>query len=104
VEDVLEQIVGEIEDEFDDAPDLDKPESADMVIEGSTRIRDFETEFEVDLPIDAGFETVAGFVLYKLGHIPARGEAVEYEGRRFTVEEMERNRITKIRVEKLVTA
>ena len=65
---------------------------------------DFETEFEVELPVDAGFETVAGFLLYKLGHIPTKGEAVEYEGRRFTAEEMDRNRITKIRVEKLATS
>jgi CBS domain containing-hemolysin-like protein len=104
VEDVLEQIVGEIEDEFDDAPAVAGPPSTDMVIEGSTKIRDFETEFEVELPADAGFETVAGFILYKLGHIPGKGEAVEYEGRRFTVEETERNRITKIRVQKLAAA
>jgi CBS domain containing-hemolysin-like protein len=104
VEDVLEQIVGEIEDEFDESPVLVEPQSSDMLIDGSTRIRDFETEFEVELPVDAGFETVAGFLLYKLGHIPTKGEAVEYEGRRFTAEEMERNRITKIRVEKLTPA
>jgi CBS domain containing-hemolysin-like protein len=44
---------------------------------------------------------VAGFLLYKLGHIPKTGETVEYGGRRFTVEEMERNRITRVRVEKM---
>jgi putative hemolysin len=102
VEDVLEQIVGEIEDEFDDTPALIPPEGTDMVIDGTTKIRDFENLFEVELPADAGFETVAGFILYRLGHIPNQGEAVEYEGRRFTVEEVERNRITKVKVERIM--
>jgi putative hemolysin len=102
VEDVLEQIVGEIEDEFDDAPIEVRPAGAEMLIDGTTKIRDFEVLFEVELPPDAGFETVAGFLLFKLGHIPAKGESVEYEGRRFTIEEVERNRITKVKVERLV--
>jgi CBS domain containing-hemolysin-like protein len=93
--------VGEIEDEFDDAPVAAQPEMQEMLIEGATKIRDFETQFEVELPVDAGFETVAGFILYKLGHIPSKGESVEYEGRRFTVEDVDRNRIAQIRVEKL---
>jgi putative hemolysin len=101
VEDVLEQIVGEIEDEFDEAPVIMQPEGADMVIDGTTKIRDFENLFHVELPADGGFETVAGFILYKLGHIPTKGEAVEYEGRRFTADEVERNRITKIKVERM---
>jgi CBS domain containing-hemolysin-like protein len=101
VEDVLEQIVGEIEDEFDDEPVITPPEGTDMLIDGSTKIRDFENLFDVELPAEAGFETVAGFILYKLGHIPDKGEAVEYEGRRFTVEEVERNRIAKVKVERI---
>jgi CBS domain containing-hemolysin-like protein len=102
VEDVLEQIVGEIEDEFDDPPVIAQPPGTEMLIDGTTKIRDFENLFEVELPADAGFETVAGFILYKLGHIPNKGESVEYEGRRFTVDEIERNRIVKVRVERLV--
>jgi CBS domain containing-hemolysin-like protein len=102
VEDVLEQIVGEIEDEFDEAPAIPLPSGADMTVDGTTKVRDFENLFEIELPADAGFETVAGFVLYKLGHIPAKGESIEYEGRRFTVEEIERNRILKVRVERLM--
>jgi CBS domain containing-hemolysin-like protein len=101
VEDVLEQIVGEIEDEFDDAPALVQPEGTEMLIDGTTKIRDFENLLDVELPADAGFETVAGFMLYKLGHIPGKGEAVDFEGRRFTVEDVERNRITKVKVERI---
>lgn len=101
VEDVLEQIVGEIEDEFDEAPVPAELQAADLVIDGATKIRDFETRFGAEIPSEAGFETIAGFLLFKLGHIPKRGEFVEFEGRRFIVEEVERNRITRVRVEKI---
>lgn len=99
VEDVLEQIVGEIEDEFDEVPVLSAPISTEMVIDGATKIRDFETQFETEIPSEAGFETLAGFMLFKLGRIPKPGESVEYGGRKFIAEEVERNRITRVKVE-----
>ena len=55
----------------------------------------------IEIPSNAGFETVAGFLLMKLGYIPKAGESVEEGGRRYTVLEMDRNRIAKVRVEKL---
>jgi putative hemolysin len=101
VEDVLEQIVGEIEDEFDEPHIHAEHHTTDLILDGATKIRDFETRFEAEIPSEAGFETLAGFLLFKLGHIPDRGESVEFGGRRFTVEEVERNRITRVRVEEL---
>jgi CBS domain containing-hemolysin-like protein len=56
------------------------------------------------LPRDGGVETLAGFVLARLGHIPRPGESVEYEGRRLTVVEMDVRRIAKIRVETIEAA
>ena len=56
---------------------------------------------ESSLPGNGGFETVAGFLLMKFGKIPAAGESVDHGGRRFTVLEMDRNRIAKVRVEKI---
>ncbi len=100
-EDVLEQIVGEIEDEFDDPPMIAEPEAPETILDGATKIRDFETQFATKIETAAGFETLAGFLLFRLGHIPAAGESVEHEGRRFTVEAVERNRITKVKVQKL---
>jgi putative hemolysin len=101
VEDVLEQIVGKIDDEHDEksarpalAPDV-------FELDGATRIRDLETEFGIEIPADAGFETLAGFLLHRIGAIPRAGEAAEAEGRRFTVLEMDRNRIARVRIEKL---
>ena len=72
VEDVLEQVVGRIEDEHDEK--AHRPTEADDVeLDGTTRIRDLESEFGIEIPTDAGFETLAGFLLYRLGAIPACG-------------------------------
>jgi CBS domain containing-hemolysin-like protein len=99
VEDVLEQIVGEIEDEYDDK--LARPvEDEDVEIDGATSILDLESLYGIELPVNAGFETIAGYMLFKLGHIPAAGEWVDFADRRFTVAVMERNRIARVRLEK----
>lgn len=101
VEDALEQIVGEIEDEYDDNLAKPEPESSEQEIDGATSIVDLATQYGIELPVNGGFETIAGYMLLRLGHIPAPGESVEFENRRFKVEEMERNRISKVRIEKL---
>src|SRR6185437_3971865 len=93
VEDVLEQIVGEINDEFDDTVLAPPSDMEDIEVDGATSVRDLETQFDIELPNNSGFETVAGFLLWKLGHIPAAGEKTEQDGRRFTVLATERNRI-----------
>ena len=101
VEDVLEQIVGEIEDEVQEILPAGEPETADLDIDGTTTIRDFASNYGVELPVNAGFQTVAGYMLLELGHIPQAGESVVFDGRKFTVAAMERNRIAKIHVEKI---
>jgi putative hemolysin len=104
VEDVLEQLVGDIEDEFDISPP--EPDIADesvQILEGSENIRELETQHGLLLPRDAGFETLAGFVLARLQRIPYLGESFEYEGHRYTVEEMDGHRIAKVKVEKTET-
>jgi len=101
VEDVLEQVVGRIEDEYDERLGKASAERGEVELDGATRIRDLESEFGIELPTDAGFETLAGFLMYRMGQIPRAGETVEYQGRRFTVLEMERNRIARVRIERL---
>src|SRR6266446_7518810 len=103
VEDVLEQIVGEIEDEFDVAPpqqDLVEGKIA-VVLEGAASIRDLESQYQLLLPRDSGFETLAGFILARLQKIPRQGESFDYEGHRYTVQELDGHRIAKVRIEKL---
>src|SRR5437879_9619176 len=102
VEDILEQLVGNIEDEFDVTP----PEPAlewesVLVLEGAVNIRDLEAEHSIALPRDAGFETLAGFIMARLQRIPNLGESFEYEGHRYTVEEMEGHRIAKVKIDKI---
>jgi len=102
VEDVLEQIVGPIHDEYDEKSQaLPALEATEVELDGATRIRDLETEYGIAIPAEAGFETLAGFLLYRLGYIPHAGEHLEYSGRRYTVLEMERNRIARVRIERL---
>ncbi len=102
VEDVLEQIVGEIEDEHDDQPAAPVAEAREVEIDGATSILDLDSIHGIELPENAGFETLAGYMLFRLGHIPAAGESVEFEDRRFTVTAMDRNRIARVKVEKSV--
>lgn len=100
VEDVLEQIVGEIADEYDVKSSPPVTETDELELEGTTKIRDLETQYGIQLPGNGGFETLAGFLLMKFGKIPATGETVEHGDRRLTVLEMDRNRIAKVRIEK----
>ena len=105
VEDILEQLVGNIEDEFDVSPQ--EPALQDdsvLVLEGAVNVRDLEAEYGIILPRDAGFETLAGFILARLQRIPRSGESFEYEGRRYRIDEMEGHRIAKVRIEKTSTA
>jgi len=100
VEDVLEQVVGRIEDEHDEKIARRAAEADEVELDGTTRIRDLESEFAIAIPSEAGFETLAGFLLFRLGEIPHVGQSVDYDGRRYTVVEMERNRIARVRIEK----
>ena len=87
IEDVLEEIVGEIEDEFDDA-DVDSGVYAladgSMRVAGDVTIAQVNQAFNVALPEDA-FDTIGGIVAHELGHVPRRGEAREIGGLHFSV-------------------
>jgi CBS domain containing-hemolysin-like protein len=99
--DVLEQIFGDIGDEHDVVRPA--PSNQDRVLElaGSTTIRDLETRYNLVLPGEAGFETLAGFLLFQFGHIPKVNDFIDYGGRRFLISEMDRNRIATVHIEKL---
>src|SRR6202043_3457760 len=104
LEDALEQILGEIGDEHDVKRPRQAAESTVLEVEGATTIRDLDTRYGLELPGDAGFETLAGFLLFQLGYIPQKGEAVEYGGRKFKITEMDHNRIARVRIERLPAA
>jgi CBS domain containing-hemolysin-like protein len=99
LEDLLEEIVGEIEDEFD-LPDESVERLADgrMRIDGTFPIDDFNEQFGTALPIE-DYHTVGGFVFGLLGRAPERGDEVEHDGCRFKVLAVEGSRIERIEVE-----
>ncbi len=101
LEDVLEQIFGDIGDEHDVVRPATSNQDKVLHLEGSTTIRDLETRYNLVLPGEAGFETLAGFLLFQFGHIPRMNESIEYGGRRFTISKMDRNRIATVLIEKL---
>ncbi len=99
-EDVLEQVVGELEDEFDIASKAAGLNAEGlMVLDGSTTLRDLGTQLGWTFPREAGVETLAGFLLTQLGHLPIAGESVVYGSRRYIVEQMAGRRIARVRVE-----
>jgi putative hemolysin len=101
MEDILEEFVGEIEDETDrGALSIREVESGHWLVEGSL---DTEDAIELGIPIEESdeYDTLAGWLLEQLGHIPHAGETYEYEGFRFTVVTMRRRRIQRIRVQQV---
>ncbi|TML35275.1 MAG: HlyC/CorC family transporter [Actinobacteria bacterium] len=99
LEDLLEEIVGEIEDEFD-LPDesVERLPDGRMRIDGTFPIDDFNEQFHRDLPIE-DYHTVGGFVFGLLGRAPERGDEVEHDGTRFKVLDVEGSRIERLEVE-----
>lgn len=104
LEDALEQILGEIGDEHDVKRPRPAAEPAALAVDGATTILDLDTQYGLELPGDAGFETLAGFLLFQLGYIPKEGETVEYGGRKFTILSMDHNRIARVGIERRATA
>src|SRR5438034_418912 len=98
LEDLLEEIVGEIEDEFD-LPDesVEQIDDDTVIIDGTFPIDDFNERFHTDLPVE-DYHTMAGFVFGLLGRAPEVGDDISHDGMRFDVLEVEGSRINKIAV------
>ncbi|MEU8253272.1 hemolysin family protein [Micromonospora inaquosa] len=105
VEDLVEELVGEIADEFDPAS-VDDDASVELTVPGGERtvlvdgvLRSDELAEQTGFRLPEGpYETLAGFLMARLGHIPLGGETVEADGWEFTVVEVERHRIEQVRV------
>jgi magnesium and cobalt transporter len=100
IEDVIEQIVGEIDDEFDVEDDQNIRKDADRqyTVRGVTRIDEFNEYFGSTLSEEEGFDTVAGLLMKELGRLPRRGEAASIAGFEFRVARADRRRIDALRV------
>ncbi len=99
IEDVIEQIVGDIDDEFDveDDQNIRREDERQYSVRGSTRIDEFNQYFKAELP-EGEFDTVAGLVMKQLGRMPRRGEGVTLGAFEFRVMRTDRRRIDSLRV------
>ncbi len=100
IEDVIEQIVGEIDDEYDveDDQNIRRDAERQFTVRGVTRIAEFNEYFGAQLSEEQGFDTVAGLVMKQLGHLPRRGESASIDGFEFRVLRADRRRIEALRV------
>jgi magnesium and cobalt transporter len=100
IEDVIEQIVGEIDDEFDveDDHNIRKEAERQFTVRGVTRIDEFNEYFGAHLSEEEGFDTVAGLLMKEFGRLPRRGDAATIDGFEFRVTRADRRRIDALRV------
>ena len=98
LEDCLEELVGEIADEYDDEDvDITALPNGDFMVDGATSVGDVNDRLSTRIP-DEEWDSIGGFIFGTLEHVPVGGEHVDFEGWRFTVSELEGRRIRKVRV------
>lgn len=101
IEDIIEQMVGEIHDEFDV---VEKPlplADGAMIFDGASNVRDLDAQYNITLPEDPAYATVGGFVLDQLGFIPKGGESLDYGNYHFTVIEMDGKRVARVKIQRV---
>ncbi len=107
IEDVLEEIVGEIDDEHDREeaefiePDVDPDGRPCFAVRALTRVEDFNDYFGSNLTDDNDFETIGGLVMHELGRLPRPGESLEFGGFQFRVIKADRRRIDALQVQRI---
>lgn len=98
IEDIVEEIIGEIRDEHDTEEDLlVRQDDGTVVVHARFNLDDFEEQFDVRFP-RAGYDTLGGFIIHHLGRVPQTGECIEYQGFTFLIQGADQKRITRILV------
>jgi putative hemolysin len=98
MEDLVEELVGDIRDEYDvEEAETTRHRGGDLEVDGLLNLDSFEDETGVELP-EGPYETVAGFIMAELGRLPAPGDAVDYEQVRLVVRELEGRRVSRVLV------
>ncbi len=98
IEDLIEEIVGDIQDEYDVEEDwLQEQEDGSVVVDGRLNIEDLEDHFDIEIPKDR-FDTVGGYLFNLLGHVPREGEEIKDSALLMTVIECDDRKIRKVRV------
>jgi len=104
LEDVLEQMVGEIHDEFDVVERPLTLADGAVIFDAALNVRDLDAQYGIVLPEDPAYATVGGFVLDQLGFIPKGGESFVFGDLRFTIAEMDGKRVARVKVERIARA
>ena len=98
MEDLMEEVIGEIHDEYDVEEEQTRSlRGGDIEVDGLLSVEDFEDKTGLELP-DGPYETVAGFVIHQLGRLPGVGESFEALGHRFGITELDGRRVAKVRL------
>ncbi len=104
LEDLLEEIVGEIQDEYDwEERPVEKLRDGSLVVDGTVSAAELRQKYDIPIPESEDFDTVAGFMLDCLGAVPRGGEVVQLGDYRLTVVDVEKNRISKVKIDKVPT-
>ncbi len=100
LEDIIEELVGEIADEYEETPPKPVKKIDQNTIEADARtyVDDLNDQFELNLPEDEDYDTIGGFVFSHLGYIPKTGESFEYENLKFTIASAEARRIKRVKI------
>ncbi|HJZ63024.1 MAG TPA: hemolysin family protein [Candidatus Acidoferrum sp.] len=101
MEDILEQLVGEIHDEFDVVERPLTLADGAIVFDAALSVRDLDAQYNITLPEDAAYATAGGFILDQLGFIPKGGESFDYGNFRFTVMEMDGRRVARVKIQRI---
>jgi putative hemolysin len=102
LEDLIEEIVGEIQDEYDtEEKSVERLRDGSLLIDASSPVRDLTERYGLPIPLAPDYETLSGFITHKLQGIPRGGEVIKHEGYRFTVVDLGDRRVAKVKVERL---
>jgi putative hemolysin len=101
LEDILEQVVGEIYDEFDVVERPLTLADGAVIFDAALNVRDLDAQYNIVLPEDPAYATVGGFVLDQLGFIPRGGESFEFGNYRFAVVEMDGKRVARVKIQRI---
>lgn len=105
IEDLIEEIVGEIQDEFEVAPRVvERLRDGSWVVDASQTVRDLRDDYGLPIPESPNYETLGGFVLSQLQEMPRGGEIIQHEQFKFTIVDIEKRRVAKVKIEKLAQA
>jgi len=104
LEDILEELVGEITDEYEQTPteQIRRIDENTIQVDARTYIDEINDQYQMNLPDEEDYETVGGFVFAHLGYIPKTNEIFEFQNLKFTVTAAEARRIKRVRIQRLV--